>query len=178
MAAVSSILLGVAAVGGLATQAYGMDKAADAQRDMTAASKKAEMARKEQARLQMLREQRKAFRDEQAARAVGISNAVNAGVDMGSSAYGGMMGQTSGALNQQIGDISANAKLGENIFNANAAYSTAQGNLATAQGIQSLGKDIFAAAGPISRVGSTIFGGPSVDKGIYDWNMITNVRKA
>jgi hypothetical protein len=177
MIATSTIMLGIS-MAGLATSAYGQMKAADAQEEQAAASKKAEMARKEQARLAQIREQRKIFRDAQAARAVASSNFANAGVDAGSSAYGGAIGQVDSAMTQQSSDSFANYQIGQTIFDANAQYAEAGSRVSRYGGFAQLGKDIYAAAGPISRVGSTIMGGPNQDVGIYDWNAYQNVRKA
>lgn len=176
MPAVSSFLL-AAQIGGLALGATGTVLKAGADKDASEASKRAEDARKEQARLQYAREQRKIFRDQQAANAIGLSNITNAGGQSGS-ALGGLYGQTSGAADQQSFDLAQNAGIGNRIFQANADFAEAQGRSATYGGLQSLGKDIFAAAGPISRVGSTIFGGPNVDRGIHDWNRNTYTYKA
>jgi hypothetical protein len=51
------------------------------------------------------------------------------------------------------------------------------GRAATADGWSSLGKDIYSSAGKIAQVGSTIFGGPNQDVGLYSWNPIANVNQ-
>src|SRR5688572_2163292 len=117
MIATSTIMLGLS-MAGLGLAAKGTIDQADAQQDMSAASKRAEDARKKQAALQYAREQRKIFRDAQAANAVGLSNITNANAQYGS-ALPGLYGQTSGAMDQQSLDLARNAGIGNQIFTAN-----------------------------------------------------------
>jgi hypothetical protein len=175
MIATSTIMLGLSAAG-LALSVKGNIDQADAQKDASDASKRAEDARKKQAALQYAREQRKIFRDAQAANAIGLSNITNAQAQFGSG-LPGLYGQTSGALNQQSFDLAQNAGIGNEIFSANADVAMAQGRAATAQGWSSLGKDIYSSAGKIAQVGSTIWGGPKQDVGLYNWNPIANVNQ-
>jgi hypothetical protein len=176
MIATSTLLLATQAIGvGLA--AKGMIDKADAEKDLSAASKREEEARKKQAALDYARQQRKIFRDAQAAQAIGLANITNADAQNGTGLFG-MYGQTFGAMNQQSLDLAQNAGIGNQIFAAKADQADAQGRIATASGWSSLGKDIFTAAGPISRVGSTILGGPAADQGIHDGSKSTYTTKA
>jgi hypothetical protein len=172
----AAVISAGAAVAGAATAAYGAVQNASAQKEMSQASQRAEDARRKQAQLQAAREQRKIFRDAQAANAVGRANITNAGAQYGT-ALPGLYGQTAGALDQQSTDLAQNLEQGMNIFDANADYSRASGRAATAAGMTSLGKDIFTSAEKIGRVGETIFGHPNSDPSRMSWAANTRISR-
>lgn len=139
------------------------------------ASQRAESLRKEQMKLEAERNRRKTIREAMAARAVALSNITQAGgSDQGSSATGGAFGQISNSLGNNINDLSQSVRIGAGIFDANAAQSEAQGQMAIGQAISSMGKDIFAAGPKINAIGETLFG--RQESGIPNWTNTVSLK--
>jgi hypothetical protein len=145
----------------LALTAAGTAYGAYNQHEAAGASKKAENLREEQMKLDAERQRRKQIRDMLAARATALSNVSNnagsGGLD--SSAFGGAQGQITNVFGNNQNDLSQSVRIGQGIFQANAAQAEAQGQAAIGGAIASMGKDLFAAGPKLNNIGQTIFGG-------------------
>lgn len=143
----------VAAVGGTA---YAIQQGQQA----SSASRRAERLRGQQLRLESQRKRRESIRQFQLQRATALSNIAGATGSAlgGGSAVGGLGGFTSN-LGTQLNTIDQATGIGEGIFSANAAYSTASANAQTGSGIADFGKSLFGNSEAIGRIGSTLFNG-------------------
>ena len=157
---VASTITAVAAVIGATTAAAGAVGQARSQRAASAASRRAEAARLRQMNLETQRRQRDIFRQQLRARSVALANTTNQGASAeGSSALPGGQGQISGEVGRQSLALAENQAIGSEIFSANAALASAQGDAATWQGVGSIGQNIFANSQAIGRIGNTMFEG-------------------
>ena len=156
----ASTITAVAAVVGATVSATGAAGQARAQRAASAASRRAEAARLRQMNLETQRKQRSIYREQMRARSVALANTTNQGASAeGSSALPGGIGQISGEAGRQSLALAENQAIGSEIFSANAAMASAQGDAATWQGVGSIGQNIFANAERIGRIGNTMMTG-------------------
>lgn len=155
-ASVATGITTAAAVGGLALSAKSYVDQKDAQKDASEASQRAEGIRKEQARVEELRAQRKIFQDAMRARAYAASTAATQG-GLNSSGYEGAIDTALGAQGAQTSALSQNVLLGSQMFDANAALAEAKGEVATAQGLGDIGKSLFQSSDKIGAIGSTLY---------------------
>lgn len=156
MPALSSFVL-AASVIGATTSAVGSVGQAKAQKRVAASSRRAEAARLRQMNLETQRKQRGIFREQMRARSVALANTTNQGASAeGSSALPGGFGQISGEGGRQSLALAENQAIGSEIFSANAAMASAQGDAATWQGVSSIGQNIFANSQAIGRIGNTM----------------------
>jgi hypothetical protein len=124
-----------------------------------AASKRAEVLREKQLRLESGRKRRESIRQFQANRATSLSNITGATGSAlgGGSAIGGLGGLTSN-LSTQLNTIDQATDIGSGIFRANADYAQYSANAQTGAGAADFGKSLFNNAPEIGRVGTTLFG--------------------
>jgi hypothetical protein len=151
---VASIIGGVASAGGAVMGAV-------AAKEQSKASKKSEALRRQQMRMEYLQKQRQAIRTAQLARATAATNIGGQTGTLGNSAFGGASSAFSASLGTQLGELGQANAIGEGMFDANAAYSEAQGQAATGAAIGQFGKDLFSSAPAIGRIGATLTGGGS-----------------
>lgn len=151
IALITSIIGAGAAVGGTIYSVQQGQKTAQA-------SRRAERLRKKQLALESARRRREAIRQFQLNRATSLSNLTGGtgSVLGGGSAYGGLGGLTS-TLGTQLNTLDQANEIGAGIFDANAAYSTAQAGVQTGQGLSSFGQSLFNNSPAIGRIGSTLF---------------------
>lgn len=164
-----------AAIGaiGLATSIFGGNAAAEnakqaaaVQGQIAGLEGKVNDQRQVAMQLSARRQQMEIFRNMQRARAQGLNAAVNQGANMGSGLQGGQAQATAQGLTNSAG-VNQNLEIGNNIFGIQRditkqkqVLSSIQGQMATNQGIASLGSSITAAGPGIGRL-STLFGGGS-----------------
>lgn len=153
---IAALTLATGAAGAV-TSAVGYVKQAEANKELTAATTRAEQLRKQQAELQAQREQRKLFQDEMRARASVNSALAAQGSGFGSIA-GGLTGNVEGTLNQNSLALSQNIQIGENMFLANNDAANARSDLNTANQTIDLGRSLFASAKQVGQIGDTLFG--------------------
>lgn len=151
----------VASLVGAATTAVGTYSSIQQGKKASKASQRAEALRAQQMRLEQMQKRRQAIRDFQQRRAVAMSNISGQTGSLEGSAAGGVSSAYSASLGTNIGELSQAGAIGEGIFAANAAYSEASAGAQTGSAIAGFGKDLFAAAQPIGRIGSTLFNGQS-----------------
>lgn len=156
MAAVSTIAA-TAAAAGIATSIYGSFERREAQRDVAQASQAQENIRRQQLELENIRRQREIIRKAQAARAVAITSAANAGV-MEGSLVGGATGQITGQLGQGLTSQAQNTSLGRQMFDANANLADAQASVQQAEAISDFGRTLFQSSQAIGQIGATAIG--------------------
>jgi hypothetical protein len=101
------------------------------------AAEKAEKLRKQQMKLESLREKREIVRRGLTARAEALSNASSQGAGEGSGLQGGIA-QAYNQSGRGVLAVNQNEKIGSKIFDANAAYSRAGTLMAAGQGLQTL----------------------------------------
>ncbi len=152
IALVAQLVAATAAVGGTA---YSVVKGQEA----SEASKKAEALRRQQMLLEQQQKQRAAIRKFQLARSTSLANiSGQTGTVQNSGAYGAESAY-SATLGTQLGDIYQAGAIGEGLFDANAEYSNASASAQAGSQIASFGKDLFASAPAIGRIGSTLLNG-------------------
>jgi uncharacterized protein HemX len=156
----ASSIAGVAAGAGLVASGVGLYQNIQGQRELSAASKRAEAARERQAELNSLRERRQIIRRAQAARAVALSNATASGAEE-SSALFGAFGQIGSEAARSTRASNENLELGREVFAANRDVASAKSTIATGAGLSSFGSDAVNASPRIGAIGSTLFGGRS-----------------
>ena len=157
MAAVSSILAGVA-VAGTAIAIKGKKDESRARSDMTDASVRAENLREQQMNLEAQRAQRDIARKAQVARSIAISRGANQGALYGS-AVPGAEGQIASQAGQESNAVEQNKDIGTDIFAANRDYARASGRATTQASIAGFGTSLIGLSQPIAQIGSTIFSG-------------------
>lgn len=169
MVAFSSIAA-VVGIAGLGVQAVSAVGQASARREATAASRRAERLREQQMNLERARKQREAFRQATVARSVALSRSVSQGAGQGdeaSSSLFGAYGQIAGAFGRATNTEEQNADIGAGLFAANRDLASAQGDIATYEGIGKLGSSLTANSETIGKIGNSIatgsLFGPSVD---------------
>lgn len=147
-------LSAAATVGGLALQAVGTAAQVDAANKQTEASVRAERLRERQANLETMRQRRQAIRDSLRVRAQAISSATAQGASSpGSSGLQGGLAQIGNRGAENVLGINQASEIGKGIFNANADYAKAGGQLALGQGLSSLGGALVNNAGTIGKIG-------------------------
>jgi len=151
-----STLTAIAAVTGAVTQGIGAVKQANAAKAVSAASRRAEDARKRQMLLEAQRKQRDIFRQGLQARAKARANIQNATGNLEGTAYQGALGQVAGEEGRQSVALAENVAIGREIFDANAAQASAQSSAAFGSAVSSFGQMLFQNSEKIGRIGSTI----------------------
>jgi hypothetical protein len=143
----------VAAVAGIGMQAKATADASKAAKTQADAQAKAEELRKKQMELDAARQRREVIRQSIIARATATANANAQGAGQ-SSGLQGALSQIQGRAAEGVLGINQGEAIGKGIFDANAAGAQAGGDLATAQGLGSLGGAIFSSSQEIHRVGN------------------------
>lgn len=184
MAAFTSLAIGAIAVG-TGISAYSQHRAAQAQSQyqsqVASQQAKIEKAKRQQMELDATRRQREIIRQQQRARSAALANATSQGAQQGSGLFGGY-GQIGGQTGVNLLGVQQNLELGRNIFDANAAitsasarYASTAGNLgslaAFGGGLSSLGNAYMANLGAIDRLGQYYgqgAGGSTDAGGLYD----------
>lgn len=151
---IAQVAAATAAVGGTA---YSVSK----QQDASAASKKAEGLRKQQMQLEQMQKRREAIRKFQLNRATSLSNISGQTGTLDNSAAGGATSALSSSIGTNLGDLDTASGIGAGMFDANAEISEAQSGAQFGSGVAGFGKDLFAAAPAIGRIGSTLFNSPN-----------------
>lgn len=149
--ATSTIIAGIGlaiAGAGAATTYVGQKKAAKA-------SQQQEIIRKKQMNLDFARKRREAIRRMLIARATGISNATNQGAAIGDSAVQGGISQAVQTANVSGSELSQNADLGAQMFNANAMEANGRGTASFGGALSSWGSGMIQNSTQISRVGAS-----------------------
>lgn len=161
MAAISSAIgaigLGAQLFGGFsASQAAG--RSADIQGQIAGQEQRVEEQRHRQMLLNSRRQQLEIIRNNQRARALALSAAVNQGATQGSGLAGGLA-QVSGQTGENLTANQQNLEIGENIFGINRNISglrmqlgEARGDMVTGQGFTSLGGSLLRAGPTIGRL--------------------------
>lgn len=140
------------AIAAIAGSAFGFVGAME----QSAATKKAEKARKQQMRLDATRRRREVLRQAQVARATATSNATNQGAQF-SSALAGAQAGISGAAGRETLAVNQNEMVGNKIFEANQAFASGGNLISFGSGISNLG-GAFANALPVfSRQTNSVF---------------------
>ena len=148
-------------IGGLATQGVSAVMQADARKDATAASRRAERLREQQMQLESQRKQRELIRQEQNARDIALSRSVAQGAgqgDQASSSLFGAYGQIQGALGRASNTEEQNLDIGAGIFSANRDLASAQGDVATWEGVGKFGQSLVSNSQMIGKIGNNLFG--------------------
>lgn len=165
------------AVAGIGVSAYGVSKQQKAIKQQQAAQEESiriqqetEQLRQRQMNLDAMRKQREIVRAGISARGLALATATAQGAARGSGLQGGY-GQISGRTNVNMLGVSQNQEIGNAMFSNNRdllssyrASAAAQSSAALGAGLTSLGGQITANAGSISRVGTYAagqFGGES-----------------
>lgn len=148
------------AIVGAGISYFGSQRKRQAQHEMSVASQQAEALRREQMNLEFQRKTRELARDAAAKRANAISVATGqTGSSAGeSSALAGAEGQIGQERGVKQGYLNTANRIGNEIFDANAAYARAQERAANASGLASIGSALLGNAGQIGNIGSTLFG--------------------
>lgn len=142
---IGALGLGVAAVG-VGIQMKGARDAEKAGQKAQAASQQAESERKRQMELDARRRQREVIRQQVGARSLALANATSQGAGGGSGLQGGYS-QIAGRTGVNMTGIDQNLEIGRNIFDANSAYSFAQGDIRSAQAYSGFGQSLFSLGG-------------------------------
>lgn len=143
---------------GLAISAIGLGVQVDAAGDAAKAQQKAEAARKKQMELDALRRRREAIREAIAARSLALSNATAQGAAEGSGLLGGYA-QIAGQAGRNILATNQNVELGNQIYDANSQYASAQSRSSIGGGMVDIGKTVLNNNKKIAQIGDTLFGG-------------------
>lgn len=154
MAAVSSILMGVA-VAGTAVAYKGKKQEAQGRSEMTTASIQAENARERQMLVEAQRAQRDIARKAQVARSMAVVRGANQGALYGS-AIPGAEGQIASQAGQESNAVEQNKDIGSDIFAANRAYAKASQKTSEGASIAGFGTSLIGLSQPIAQIGSTI----------------------
>ena len=155
-----SMAMGAVSIVGMGMSLFGTSKAtAAAQQESQAAQQianldiKVNQQRQQQMVLQANRQQLQNVRNVQLARSMALSSATSQGAQFGTGLQGGY-GQIAGQGNTQELATNQNLEIGQNIFSLDNQIdqqrileAQAQGNMATAQGMQALGGDIMKVGG-------------------------------
>jgi hypothetical protein len=138
-------------LGSQAYQIYGGMQAAEA-------SERAEALNREQMQFEAKQAELRARRQQQTTMASIESNEANSGMNVG---YGGSSegarGGAYGTFATNINQTRTAERIGLDMFAANADYSQATGNIAMARGFGSFAQNAGMAAGPLFRVGASLF---------------------
>lgn len=137
---------------GLGLSIFGAVQQSKAQKKAAKASARAEQARRRQASFEAIQARRKAIRERQLARAESIANAVSQGVNLESSPVQGGQSGIIAAAARNIRAVNVGEQNRNTIFSANQSVAQAQSQSATAQGISSIGSNIFGSADQLGRL--------------------------
>ena len=151
-----SLMMGATSLIGIGVSLFGTSKASAAAKDESQAGQEigqldiqSNEQRRRQMELMANRQQLQLARNTQLARSMALTTASSQTGGTGGSELGGGYGQISGEANTASRATSQNLGIGENIFNIDnqidqqrIRIAKDQGDLATAQGMQSLGGDI------------------------------------
>ena len=143
---------------GLATQGVSAVQQAGYRKDQTAASRRAEALREQQAELEAARRNREAFRKQMVANALSTTRSVSQGGSLENSALGGAFGQAAGTTGRDVLFNEQSLEIGQGLFRANADIAEAQGNIATWEGVGKLGSSLVTNSQMIGQIGTTMFG--------------------
>lgn len=145
-------LFGGASAAGKAKEAYNI------QSNISGLEGQVNDQRRQAMELSARRQQMEIFRNQQRARAMATNSAVNQGAQFGSGLQGGLAQVTDQSLTNAQG-VNQNLEIGRNIFGFDdqiskqkMALSQVQGQMATDQGISTLGGSILKGAGTISNI--------------------------
>lgn len=155
-----SMAMGAVSLVGMGMSLFGTSKATAAAQQESAAVQKIDQLdiqvnqqRQQQMVLQANRQQLQNVRNVQLARSMALTSATSQGAQFGSGLQGGY-GQIAGQGNTQKLATNQNLEIGQNIFSLDNQIdqqrmleAQAQGNMATAQGMQALGGDIMKVGG-------------------------------
>jgi hypothetical protein len=161
MAAISSIIgaigLGTQIIGGIMGSSASSE-AAGIQKQIAIQERLANEQRHKQMVLNSRRQQLEIVRNSQRARALALNNAVNQGAQFGSGLPGGQGQITSQEGNNLLSNYQ-NTQIGQNLFGIDSTISDykmqlgqTQSDMATAQGIQSLGGALLKSAPTIGNI--------------------------
>lgn len=155
-AAVGTALTSTTGALGLAASAVGTGVSIHGQSKAASASREQERIRQAAMRAEQDRLRRQTVRAAMQARA----QANTAGMFQGGSEGSGVMGGLSQVVSdggQKVGDINTSQYFGEQMFQANAAFSQGRTIASIGQGASALGADITKAAPAIGRLGQQLF---------------------
>lgn len=172
-----TLMMGATSAIGLGMKLFGSSGASSAAREVADASQQIagletqeNAQRKQQMILTSQRQQIQNVRNSQMARSMALTSATAQGAQFGSG-LGGGIGGISGQTSTNYLANSQNLQIGENIFGLDDKINAqkqriaqAQGNMASSQGLSSMGGDIMGFAGSFSRIagmGGGLFGGGS-----------------
>lgn len=161
MAAISSVIGGI----GLGAQVLGglfgssdASRAAGIQNQMVGQEQQLEVQRQQQMMLNSRRQQMEILRNNQRARSLALNAATNQGAQFGSGLAGGMA-QVSDQSNVNLQSNDQNLQIGKNMFGINSNLSNlkmqlgdVQSDMATDQGIMSLGGSLLRAGPTIGKL--------------------------
>ena len=148
IAGITSIIgIGMSIFGSSAASAAARQEAA-AEQQIVAQEEKINKQKQQQMELQVSRQQMQTIRNSQLARSMSLTTAVGQGAQFGT-AVPGARGQTQGQAGTETLATSQNLQIGQNIFGLDSQINqyrqqvaSLQGNIATDQGLASLGGDI------------------------------------
>lgn len=140
---------------GTAIAGAGMVQQRSATREASRASRRGEEIRRKQLELENIRTQRAIIRQAQQARALAISAASSRGA-ISSDVLPGAFGQIATQSGAQLLAQSENTQLSREMFDANAAFSTAKADAQNAAGMVDFGKSLFGNAERIASVGTSL----------------------
>jgi len=140
-------------------------------KQVSAASRRAEMVRKAQMEAESRRKQMEIFRQAALQRSRAISSAVARGIDTGTqgSTLGGSLGGIASQAGNNVLANSENLAFGRQLFGLNADIAEGQGRAALGGAYSDFGKTLFANSQAIGRVGSTLFTGNNT---IGEWETV------
>lgn len=181
MAAITSLILGGAALVGAGASAYGSMQSARAAKDQAAAQQQMIDAQQRQEALRMKameldnrRKQTEALRQQQRARALSLATATNQGAGQGSGLFGaygqtqGMVGNNLLGLNQALQFGQQNFAINGDISSARMGMASAQSQAMQGQALSSLGGTILSNLGTINNIGKE-FQGFGSSSGSNSW---------
>lgn len=142
------------AVVGTGAQIYG-------QRQQTAATKRAESARKRQLNLESSRKQREILRSRMIADATTAARGTGQGVSLSDSSIMGSFGQNAGLAGMQSNDQYQNTDVGNILFSANADAAEGQATSSIGKSLFGFGTDLINVAPTAGKIGAELFGSGS-----------------
>lgn len=151
MAAISTILTSLIALGGIGAQVAGASQQADAAKKAAEESRKAEAIKQRQMELESQRRKRELIRQSLIARSQAVSQATGQGAQFGSS-LPGALGAISSQADYNVQGANQSEALGHQLFQTNARIADAQGEMATGAGLSSLGGSLVKNLGAIGRL--------------------------
>ena len=137
-----------AAVAGGVLEAGAREEASDA-------SIRAERARQRQARLEETQRRRQLIRSAIVSRATALSNVTSSTGSAEGSAFGGVASSYGSQYAANVGNTNQSAAIRDDIFDANAAYSTASADAQNYGSVGQFGKDLFNSSEKLSKLFSS-----------------------